>query len=804
MDPAYAPAFGSGLALLFLGVGLAFAAVRVEARYRVRGRSTLLAALAVGMTGTGLGLREGARAVASCAASLHSGDGVVVEGRLTTDLGPAVPGLAATGAQWARLLLARAELAHRGRVCRLPRLSVRVLRPEAPRPAGHRVRVAGEWRRYGSGRRSGPRTPSHYGAVYGTLVPHPPSARRRSAAAGAGLLVAARARASRRLERLLPFDVAPASRALVLADRSELAPSVTRSFVDAGLAHLLAISGLHVGLLAAGVLWIAGLFLGTTARWVAAAIVTAGYVIWIGAPPAAMRASIVFAGWAAARIRGAPARLGDLLGWAGAASLIGSPLLLVHPGFQMSFAGVIGLWGGGRVGARAAERLSKLDPRSRAGRSVRRISGFARLLGASTGAFLLTAPLAVAHFGRIAPASVLSSLLGAPLVALALAGLFPALLLPEPIAILFAAGAVLPLRGLIGLSEGFARLPLHAAVSPPDAVGWCALGLAAAGAIAMLSEVRRVRARGLLALTAAVALWTAAPGVRALAGGRSTLLCTLAVGQGDAAVLRTRRGHWIVFDAGPGPGVAGAGISSAGGGRRFSSYDAGARVLVPFLRRHGARSVDLFVLSHPHLDHLGGAGSLLRAFPVRRVLDAGVPVPSTTYLRYLARLEEEGVRWLPARSGARLRLDEVEILVLAPSDSARGGPGPIDTPDSNEVSMAVRVRIGAEFVYLNSGDAPARAEAEILSRWPADSLRADLLKLGHHGSRTSSSLAWISTTRPGVAVISSGAGNRYGHPHAATLARLDSAAVPSVWRTDRLGTLCVEVERDGEWRLRRG
>ncbi len=139
--------------------------------------------------------------------------------------------------------------------------------------------------------------------------------------------------------------------------------------------------------------------------------------------------------------------------------------------------------------------------------------------------------------------------------------------------------------------------------------------------------------------------------------------------------------------------------------------------------------------------------------------------------------------------------------MLAPGpDLDRSGGAPPGASDANEVSAVVRLQIGA-FRYLNTGDAPAATERALLATWPADSLTADVLKVGHHGSRTSSALEWLTAVESELAVISAGPENRYGHPHEVTLARLDSAGVRRVWRTDREGTLCVTVEPDGTWEV---
>ncbi|MEJ2483557.1 MAG: hypothetical protein P8049_10720, partial [Gemmatimonadota bacterium] len=186
-------------------------------------------------------------------------------------------------------------------------------------------------------------------------------------------------------------------------------------------------------------------------------------------------------------------------------------------------------------------------------------------------------------------------------------------------------------------------------------------------------------------------------------------------------------------------------------------------------------------------------------FPVGAVLDSGDPVPRAAYARLLAVASEREIPWLRARSGARVQIDEVEILVLGPG-SFEPGAGSGNRAASNETSLILRVSAG-DFRYVTSGDATREGEHLALAAWPAESLRADILKVGHHGSRTSSSSAWLRAVRPAVAIISAGAGNRFGHPHDEVLERIERSGVPVVWRTDRRGTLCVEFESDGFWRI---
>ncbi|NNK49954.1 MAG: hypothetical protein HKP01_13865, partial [Gemmatimonadetes bacterium] len=182
---------------------------------------------------------------------------------------------------------------------------------------------------------------------------------------------------------------------------------------------------------------------------------------------------------------------------------------------------------------------------------------------------------------------------------------------------------------------------------------------------------------------------------------------------------------------------------------------------------------------------------------VFRVLDSGHPAPKRSYARFLARTEDDRIRWLPAEQGNTVSLDNVTIRVLGPSLTRFDD----DEIGANETSLLLRVSIGRALVYLNTGDATTAAEHELLSNWGPDSVRADLLKVGHHGSRSSTASAFLSAVRPSAAVISAGRGNAYGHPHPAVLDRLAGAGIPRVWRTDRDGTLCLEVDAEKGWRV---
>lgn len=722
------------------------------------------------LCGVALGLRSAARTQSACTSGLPRDVRIHAAGLLTAVASPEA------GEASSRAELVAVSLRSGGRRCELPALTVRGDPADLPAP-GARVAVLGAWRPYpGAGEL---RRPQYRGFLRADEVTRPSDGRPRLSTRLRAAAARWRARAASRYDERLPPDAAALARALTLADRGGLPEAVSRRFARAGLAHLLAISGLHVGVLAAAAAWLFGLVLPTGSRHVAAAGLTGAYVLWIGAPPSAVRASLLFAGWAFSRLRGSPVRTSDLLGAAAAAALLADPLTALGPGFQLSFAG----FGGVVLGAATGRRLLEgRDP-------GRRTRGVLLSAAAGAGACALTAPLTALHFQRAAPVAAVSGLLGTPLLGVALLAVLAVLVLPGWAAWAAEGAATGLLRSLTAVVDGFASVPGgQVEASPPGAAYWLIALLLLLGWVRYVRGGRLARCLIPVASAALVGLsWPSLAGAwTGIRGGGGTLVCTLDVGQGDAAAVRTRAGRWILLDAGPAtpPGRPGP--------------DEGLSTVVPFLRARGAGPVELLVLSHPDLDHVGGGEAVLERLRVRRVASAGAALPGRPHLRFLRAVREEGARWMTLRAGDRMRVDEVEMLVLdAGPDPGSGRP---ERLPSNDAGVSLRVRVGGSFAWVTTGDASMAREVAMLRRWPDDSLRADVLSVGHHGSRTSTAPAWVQAVSPALAVISASRGNWFGHPHPMTLATLSEAGV-RVLRTDRDGNVCLRVGREEGWRL---
>jgi competence protein ComEC len=246
----------------------------------------------------------------------------------------------------------------------------------------------------------------------------------------------------------------------------------------------------------------------------------------------------------------------------------------------------------------------------------------------------------------------------------------------------------------------------------------------------------------------------------------------LDVGQGDAIAIRTRAGRWILVDA----------------GRSWLGGDAGRSVVVPYLARRGG-ALALFVLSHPHADHVGGAASVFAALHPARFLDPGYVGTTPPYLAALGEATRDHIAWQRVRPGDSLAVDEVTLTALAPDSAWVAG-----LTDANLASTVLVARVGAVRI-LFTGDAEAPEEEWLLAHDPS-ALAADVLKVGHHGSSTSTTPPFLAAVHPRLALVSVGAHNAYGHPDASVLRALHDAGA-QVLRTDRAGTIVVRTDGHG-------
>ncbi len=560
-------------------------------------------------------------------------------------------------------------------------------------------------------------------------------------------------------------------RALLIADTRDLDPEVRDRYADAGIVHMLSISGLHVAIVSGAMLLLlqAARLPPALARWAGLTLVTL-YVLIIGAPPPAVRSAVMIGAQTISSALQRNTSPWAALAWGGGVPLLYQPRTAVDLGWQLSVSGFAALIAGRAV----AERLLPAS-----------LSGWRRKMAGelvvSIVASFATAPLVAWHFGRVSLVAPLANLAAGPVIGLLQPTLFLALALAAwPAAASMVAAAAVPMiRAFDLVATAGAAMPwatLHAAPSLLTAV---ALGVACVAVLAAC--VSHFWERPVVGALAAVTVAAFAPGP---SSGRLEVHL-IDVGQGDAIAVRTPRGRWLLFDA----------------GRADDRRDSGRTTIVPYLRARGGQLL-LFVLSHPHADHAGGAGSVIRAMRPDAYLDGAYAGGSRPYRQSLTEARALGAAWRRVQGGDVFDVDGVRLRVLAPDSAWMSG-----LRDPNLASVVVRLEYRGATVLL-TGDAEAPEESYLLQRSP-ELLRADLLKVAHHGSGTSTTDAWLAAVRPRAALVSVASRNVYGHPDPAVMRRLGAAGA-TVLRTDQLGSIVAATSGAGwtieaagvRWRLR--
>lgn len=599
------------------------------------------------------------------------------------------------------------------------------------------------------------------------------------------ILRALEARWSERLSVRIPGPSGDFVRALVLGERGQVSPEVIDDFRRAGVLHLLALSGQHVALVAALLLSLARLTgIGIRGETLIVMVGVWCYAILTGASPSVVRAALGSSLHLLALLLGRKSNGFEVLGWSAAIGALAAPRLGVHIGFQLSCLASAGLVTAAAVGKRVGRAMElRFAGIFTAGRGeqhpawpLRFLSSVFRLLlslsSATAAAQLAVLPLLAANFGAVSLVSLASNVVLVPVCALLLSAALPLLvfdsLLPTP-AVLWQSLAALAALALEA-GERFSSWPgarLPCSLSAPwatAAVGLLGLGVA----LWVWSETQRGRFAGAaaslscasLGLWLGILLWSFWPQPPRPTATLSYWL--LDVGQGDCQVLEFGDGKVMVIDTGD--------------ARR--GYDAGARVLVPFLRARGHRHVDQVVITHEDRDHAGGWRALADDLAVGS-LASGVET--------LAALDEGGS--LTGWPGRRDTVAAGDTLATGSGYLVRvlWPPGGATELSANARSVVIEVDVGGRRLYL-----PGDPDSTIEKRWQ-DSITppAVLLKLSHHGSGSSTPRSLLERARPWLAVVSCGRSNRFGHPHLDTLERLRDAGVP-LRRTDREGTLRLD------------
>ncbi len=597
--------------------------------------------------------------------------------------------------------------------------------------------------------------------------------------------------------------------AMLFGDRTRLQHTMRSSFERTGSFHLLVVSGLHITIVIGLIFWLARrLHLGQLPATLVALLLALPYAFLTGFAPPVQRALWLSAVYLVGRLLYRERAALNAIGIAAIGVLALNPAALFDSSFQMTFLAVLVIAGVAAPliesgispclrGVRLPRQLSLdpyLPPRVAQMRVALRmlVAGLRPLVGprwawalpfgvvrwmlrfaeAMMVAFIvelaMVLPMAV-YFHRITVAALPANLLGLPLLAFLLplalvtfllGCIHPALALPTGALTALMLHAI---SWLIHLFGNFSASGLRT----PDPPLWSLFSFAAAW-VAALWMVRKSAPWKSIALVAVFAgsllvLWPAA-----LTFHKGDLEVTaIDVGQGDSLLIVTPDGKTLLVDAG-GP---------IGGPRsNDSQFDVGEDVVSQYLWWRHIRRLDAVALTHAHSDHMGGMPAVLKNFHPRALWVGNNPmIPEYQALLALAHRQKIPVRRMAA--GERFEFGGVHVRILAPASDYQPGPRA-----SNDDSLVMRVRFQNTAALLE-GDAEASVEKQMLATEP---LSAGLLKVGHHGSSTSTTPQFLAAVHPGYAAISAGRHNPFGHPRVSVLDELAAAHV-RVYRTDTLG-----------------
>lgn len=568
----------------------------------------------------------------------------------------------------------------------------------------------------------------------------------------------ARSRFAAAAARALPRDQAGLLPGLVVGDTSALPVEVKDAFTSAGLAHLTAVSGANVSIvLGAVLLLVRGVGAGPRAGAVLAGLALVAFVIVARPSPSVLRAAAMGSIALLALVTGRRKQALPALAAAIVVLLAVFPALAVDPGFALSVAATVGLV---LVAPMWTEWLRERGwPRPAA-----------EVCAVAAAAHLVTAPLIAGVSGAVSMVSIAANILVAPVVApVTVIGAVTAVLaiVWMPLAELVVRLSAPPLWWLLEVGGRAADVP-SASLAVPG--GWAGAvlvtGVVLLGVVVL--RMGRVRRIALAVLIGVGAVWipmrVQQPGWPVT--GWSVVACD--VGQGDALVLDTGDGRAVLVDVGP-----------------------EARLMDGCLDRLGVTVIALVIVTHLHADHVGGLRGALDGRSVGAVATGPMRLPESEFRALVDTVDEFGVRLVELSAGYEMRIGALSLRVLAPLL-----PAPRDPADgaaaANDQSLVVMADTTVGRVLL-TGDAESASQESMLRA--GTELAADVLKMPHHGSRTTSP-AFLAAVRPRLVLISVGTGNTFGHPNPEivdTLERLGSVIV----RTDLGGDIAVRRTGSG-------
>jgi competence protein ComEC len=496
--------------------------------------------------------------------------------------------------------------------------------------------------------------------------------------------------------------------------------------------------------------------------------VLAIYIVLVDFKPPVMRASIMALLYLGAQIIQRKTNPAQILAAAAFLILLLEPRELFNPGFQFSFTAVIAIIFGYR-------KLSQLIPANykilQSG-MVRNI--LVNPLLVSVSAVIGTVPLTLHYYGVVPVIAVIANLLVIPLIGVnVLLGFFLLIFHPISFALCEGLGILINLIQyvLLWITEIFARIPFASLDYPiPDT----AFIILLSSALALITFFNMVHLRQLLPVfVILVAVYLL---IRLIPNAPALHVTFIDVGQGDAAYLEFPNGATMLIDA----------------GNANNYWDCGKKTVTPFLKYIGARKINYLVGSHPHDDHIGGFRSIINKFSVDTVVVSAYRYQSHNYSRFLHMCHTRAIPLRTVQKGEQLYPDSTCRVYILHPDSEHVHFSSGSGAECNNSSLVIKVQYGKNGI-LFTGDLEMEAEPALFPY--SNFMECELLKIAHHGSKTSTSQSLLDFTQPLVAIISVAQKNKFKHPSPGTVNRLAANGIQTYF-TSRDGALRFELARD--------
>lgn len=578
-----------------------------------------------------------------------------------------------------------------------------------------------------------------------------------------------------------PFD--GFMQGLLIGDRSELPQDIYDRFSDIGMTHVLAISGLHVGVFAAGCFALLKLLRLSKEKICSIILLLIPlYVLTTGAAPSAMRAGIMaMLGFIALRNNRWKDTFRYLL-LAAVGMLLWNPYYLYNVGFQLSFIVTFGLI-----------------------LFVPKMSALLKLPAVLSGALSVTVvaqafsfPLIIYYFHSVHLLSPIANLLLVPMVSVVI---LPLGMVSLCLSFVAPPLASVPAAIVMWLSDLLFQAVEWTSTQERFQLSWAKVPvwwivtyyMLLIGFVIVWPHLRdegRLRWRRIVSvMTASLMLALLVYGYAGNHLARTGIVSALDVGQGDAILIRTPHGKHILVDGG---GIIRFAKSGEEWRERKDPFEVGKDLLVPLIKRRGIHKLDAIIATHQDTDHIGGLHAVLEHIPTERILFNGTAKQSAAWERLVQSAESRGIPMYPVSSGMNWEVDaHTSLTFLHPIGGFQGGSFVPVAADQNDLSV-VFVLVMYEATFVMTGDIGTREEQEILRHLRESNISGDMqrqavdvLKVAHHGSKYSTSDEWLAYWQPTTGVISVGR-NHYGHPTAEVLERLAARQIQT-YRTDLHG-----------------